>query len=104
MTKVNELGNSGSSRGEVWFAFVDTKPVVEAYTLLDALDEWRYHVVIDKYGNINNIEFTGEKLGQDKLLFDVIAPFVRDGSYITMIGEDGFKWKWIFKNKQCIRE
>jgi hypothetical protein len=108
MTKVNELGHGGSysngSKNETWFSWVDTKTVVESNTLSDALEEWRYCVKIDKYGNINNIEFTGEKLGQEKLLFDAIAPFVRKGSYISMIGEDETRWKWIFKNNQCMEE
>lgn len=103
MTKVKELGSSVSSTGEIWFAFVITKLVSEAQSLSEALEGWRYHTETDKDGNIHSIYFTGEKLGQDQLLFDAIAPFVKEGSYISMIGESGCKWKWIFKNNQCVK-
>jgi sugar O-acyltransferase (sialic acid O-acetyltransferase NeuD family) len=42
-----------------------------------------------------------EKLGDDFIIFQSIAKFVQDGTYIEMVGEDGDKWRWLFKNGIC---
>lgn len=33
------------------------------------------------------------KAGDERLFLNAIAPFVRDGSYIIWLGEDGAKWR-----------
>jgi hypothetical protein len=126
MAKVNTEGYGGSWSNGVketsWFGWVDTKDVLTADTLEDALYAWRWEAstsgvavedVIDAVneamaspdyesgGDIEYIEFIGEKLGQDFLLFQTIAPFVEDGSFIQMHGEDGCIWQWQFKNGTC---
>ena len=60
---------------------------------------WRWNVEMDDDGNIDTIYFDGEKLGDDNTLFNAIAPFVREGSYIEMQGEDGSMWRWTFDGK-----
>lgn len=47
------------------------------------------------------MDFTGEKYGDDTLLFKAIAPFVLKHSFIVMVGEDGAKWSWDFDGKNC---
>ena len=74
---------------------------VDAENLMDAMEAWRWEVEIDEKGNISGVEFMGEKLGDDKVLFDAIAPFVKDGSYIEMQGGDGEMWRWVFKDGKC---
>ena len=69
-------------------------------TLDEILDDWRYEVEYDNEGNVVNIEFTGEKLGDDEILFRQIAKFVEHDSYITICGEDGEQWRWVFENGQ----
>lgn len=44
--------------------------------------------------------FSGEKLGDDYDLFRLIAPYINDGC-IEMSGEDGERWRWIFKDGKC---
>lgn len=61
----------------------------------DMLEEWRWEPEFDDNENIIGLEFTGEKLGDDSLLFRAIAPFVLSGE-ITMRGEDAGSWQWIF--------
>lgn len=60
------------------------------------MDEWRYPVAFDDDGNVNSIEFCGEKIGDDMDLWNAIAPYVKADSYIEMIGEDGDRWRWMF--------
>jgi len=78
------------------FSWVDTKCFLEAKTLLDALDTWRWEAETDNDGNIVGIQFTGEKIGDDMMLFKAIAPFVESGGCIEMRGEDGYMWRWLF--------
>jgi len=82
------------------FCFVDSQEILNADTLLDALDVWRWEADMDENG-ICDISFTGEKYGDDQILFDAIAPYVEDGSYIQMCGEEAEIWRWIFKNGKC---
>ena len=60
-----------------------------------------YDFQLDSDGNISELEFTGEKLGSDFELFQSIAPYVKDGSYIWMHGADGSKWRWVFQSVIC---
>jgi hypothetical protein len=80
------------------FAWVDNG-FAKAATLQEALKCWRWNLDKD-YG----IEFWGEKLGDDQILFDTIAPFVKAGSFIEMDGEDGMKWRWYFDGEKCVEQ
>lgn len=70
-------------------------------TLRDALNEMGYDVEFDNLNNISDLEFFRENLGDDEELFNAIAPYVEENSYIEMYGEDGCKWRWVFKNNNC---
>lgn len=63
------------------------------------MDELRYAVELQVYNNkkVYVLEFIGEKLGNDKKVFEILAPFMNDG-YIEMLGEDGDKWRWVFES------
>jgi len=81
------------------FSWVTTDDFTLAKTLEVALEAWRWPAVVDeKTGDIVGIEHHGEKLGDDPVLWDAIAPFVESGSYIQMSGEDGNVWRWCFKD------
>ena len=64
---------------------------------------WRYpyDYTFDAEGNITEIEHTGQKLGRDYEQFQKAAPYVKDGSYIEMHGEDGERWRWVFQDGKC---
>ena len=71
---------------------------VEARHIEDALKAWRWNGDFDQDGNLLLVYFLGEKLGDETHLFSAIAPFVEDGGYIEMQGEDGCLWRWLFKD------
>lgn len=62
---------------------------------------WRWQVYLDEDGHITDISFDGEKLGDDLVLLEAIAPFVKNNSFIEMNGEDNSIWRWKFTDKQC---
>lgn len=46
-----------------------------------------------------------DTLGYDDLIvLKTIASFVESGSYIEMLGSGGEKWRWLFKNGDCMEE
>ena len=85
------------SRG---FSWVDTQEVLSAQTLAKAMEAFRWPVDHDADGNVTSVDFTGEKLGDDKHLFGVLAEFVAEGSFVEMRGEDGALWRWVFSGGQ----
>ncbi len=77
---------------------------------VEIMEEWRYEIGIAekdqdvalgikaKKGDVLDIQFIGEKLGSDEVLFAAIAPFVTSGSYVEFSGEDGSQWRYVFNN------
>lgn len=84
------------------FSWVDTKRFLEAKTFKEATEAWRWSAEEDKEGNINGLWFQGDKSGDEDTLFDAIAPFVKEGSFIEMSGEDSTYWRWKFTGGKCI--
>ena len=65
-------------------------------TLFDA---YRWELGFDEENNISAIYFNGEKYwDDDTTLLKTIAPYVADGSFIEMRGEDSEVWRWVYKN------
>lgn len=83
--------------GRRQWSWVDQANVNKANSLEEAMTEWRYVPTVDAEGNITDVTFEGQKLGQEDVLFALLAPFVEEGSFIEMEGEDRSVWRWIFK-------
>ena len=91
LNALKELFSNGYIAG-----WVEGRRVLEAKTFEDALGECRFEVEkdSDKY---DYLYFSGEKYsGNEMDILGAIAPFVEDGSYIEMFGEDGEIWRWVF--------
>lgn len=79
------------------YRWVDGETALKAKDLTEILDEWRWHITFNTLtGDCVGITFTGEKYGDEDVLFAAIAPYVDAGSYIEMEGEDGAQWRWVF--------
>ena len=96
----------GGRKTESWFSWVDTKELMSAETLEAALEAWGWppYPPEPSDGDITGLTFEGEKLGDDVHLFSAIAPYVEDGSYIRMRGEDNEVWRWLFKDGKCLEQ
>ena len=71
------------------FSWVHTEDFINAATIEEALKEWRWIPTMNEAGDVESLKFSGEKYGDDMLLFKAIAKYVEKDSYITMRGEDG---------------
>jgi len=76
--------------------------------IYDILLSWRWEARLNNRGDIDHIEFMGEKYGDEPILFNSIASYVDDGipyyredCYIEMNGVRG-RWRWIFIGDKCI--
>lgn len=78
--------------------FVSTENVGR---VLAVMQHQPYELKFDADGNIVDISFYGEKLGDDLKVFQKIAPYVRAGSFLEMEGEDNEIWRWVFQNGKC---
>ena len=96
-----ELGGGYSSLRGNTFCYVDTKEVLLAQDLKQAFSVWRWGISLDDKGDVDSISFEGENLGDDTIFFSEIAPYVEEGSYVQMHGEDGDIWRWVFRNGMC---
>lgn len=83
------------------FYWVELNDFVNSTTLAEVLDAWRWEPRQDKDGNIVGISFVGEKIGDEEILWNTLAPYVRKDSYIEMGGEDGACWRWVFNGTTC---
>jgi hypothetical protein len=91
--------------GDDHYAFVTTKDFVDAETFFDAMIAWRWVLEEDTNGDAIDPSFTGEKLGDEEILFSAIAPFVEDHSYIQVFcHDDECVWRWVFEKSQVRRE
>jgi hypothetical protein len=90
---------SGEVRQIRNFSWVNTDKVLVAKTLPDALRAWRWSPTLDEDDNIIDLQFNGEKEGDDYTLFGAIAPYVKEESSISMAGEDHYRWRWFFDGR-----
>jgi len=93
----------GSSAGKPHYSWVG-----ENFDKINGLEEifnyWRWEVYLDDDGNVTDICFEGDKLGDDEVLFKAIAPYVKKGSFIQMNGEGTDQWRWVFNGVSCYEQ
>jgi hypothetical protein len=80
------------------FKWVSTKFVLDSKRLEDGLTGIRYLPIFNLAGDICDVEFVGEKYGDEKIFFSAIATYVEPGSFLCFVGEDGSEWKWEFND------
>lgn len=88
--------------------------VISSDTLDEALRHWHWMPLYDEPDempaedptqfDIIELEYTGCKLGDEDHLFAALAPFADEGSFVSVIGEDGKIWRWITREGKCYRQ
>jgi len=78
----------------------DMTRIREADTLQEGMRACRWDLCFDDDGNVFGIVFEREKLGDESQIFDALAPWLEDESYIELVGEDSTRWRWVFNNGQ----
>jgi hypothetical protein len=78
------------------FSWVITEEFLNAKTLHDAFQAWNWSLDEEVEDDAVLFDFLGEKRGDEHIFFNAIAPYVKPGSFIQMVGEDGVIWRWYF--------
>lgn len=89
---------------ERWYSWVNTDDIRNAENVESLITAFRWHYLLDDDGNITAVWNEDQKLGQEDCLFAALAPFIKDGSYIIMLGEDDSIWRWYFENGEMIEQ
>ena len=80
--------------------WTNANSLLHSNNITELFDEMRFEIV-DKDQDTYSIEFFGEKFdGCEEQFFKAIAPHINDG-YLEYLGEDGEKWRYIFKDGEC---
>jgi hypothetical protein len=76
------------------------RPLRNAPTLKDALQEWSWFPDLDDAGDITGLRLAGSYANNDEVLFAAIAPFVTSGSWIEMQFDegDGGLFRYVFRD------
>ena len=56
---------------------------------------------MDREGNIVDVKVEGCILSEMREMLAAIAPWVRDGSYLSLFSDDGSRWRWVFQQGRC---
>lgn len=83
------------SKGGFWDFFDNPAELFESMDYTLELDANKDYIITDFYG---------EKLGDEHIWMDLIAPYVEKGSWIKMYGEDGHNWTWIFDGEHMVEK
>lgn len=81
--------------------WADEAEVEGAKNLCDAMAALNWEIEEDEGGAVVGIMFTGEKAGDEDKVFGALAPFVKDGSFIEMTGDEAAHWRWVFADGKC---
>lgn len=84
-----------------YFAYLNNAEPDLWNNLSDAMSDWRFPIDVNDEQDVVDISFSGEKLGDEKQMFERIAPFVKTGSYIEFVGDEGEKWRIEFTEDSC---
>lgn len=82
-------------------AFPKNENIQRMAKLEDAMSCFCYVPELDDNGDICGCCFVGAKLRDDYEFWSALVPFIEDGDYIEMEGEDFTLWRWVFKNGLC---
>ena len=82
-------------------SWIDLHSVAYSETLTEALESCDFDILYNDNGDVYDVDYISEKLGDHDVILNVIAPYIEDGSYLQMYGEDGDIWRWCIKDNEC---
>lgn len=93
--------------------FISEKDVVALNEIVWEIAEWKslelylshhgWDISTNDSGDVDMLQQTQHELCIVDI-FEPIAPFVKEGSFITFQGEDGTTFRWLFTGKKVIEE
>lgn len=85
-----------------WFSWLDANYPEKCKTMQDILFELGFEdIKLDEDGNLIDLWYDN-KTGDEALFLQIISPYVKAGSYVNWIGEDGTRYQFFFNGKEMI--
>ncbi len=92
-------------RGRKQVGWIRENEINEHMNFIEIAEAFSWTASVNDEGDIYDIWFDGEKIGEDIDLFlNSIAPYVMDESFISFSGEDGSQWRYFFKDGTMIEQ
>ena len=84
-------------------AFVSDRTWTEHLNSLDdAMSDFGYIPEYDENGSIDGFEYEEKRLRGDYEFWTALAPYVEEGCYLEVEGDDLEIWRWKFRNGKVI--
>ena len=84
---------------EKWFSWMDPNYPDSCPDFQSVMGALGFVTEYDANGDLVKLEYDN-KMGQEDVFLQAIAPYVESGSHMVWHGEDGMVWVQIFKNGQ----
>lgn len=94
---------SNGERQERWFSWMPENYPDTCSTAKEIFDELGFEATLDEQGNVIGLYYNN-KTGQEDLFLGAIAPFVKKGSFMNWVGEDGAHWQYFFNGQKMIEK
>lgn len=78
----------------------DEDGILESDDIEECFEKLRYPLT-EKEDYYIIDDFYGEKLGDEKKIFNSIYKYIEKGSYLEYVGEDGDRFRLVFGDKEC---
>jgi len=80
-------------------SYVEKEDIEATNNLEDLFNVFGFEIDFDRTtGHLDTIDFVWEKMEEEMILLKQIAPYVEECSYIQWVGEDGYIWRYVFRN------
>jgi len=107
LAEVEEKGQAGSWANGVRtiteYSWVTNKEIKDTRCLEDLIEVFGWGVENNENDDIVHIYCGQDKLGQEDCLFEAIAPFVKENSYIEVVIEFE-SVRWCFRDKKLVEQ
>jgi len=102
LNKHDDLKRGGTysadlDKRESWYSWMASNYPEITNNILDIFEMLGFDIDLDDDGNITGLQYNNKDGAQD-IFLAAIAPFVADGSWINWDGEDGDRWRFIYRN------
>lgn len=97
LNKHDKLKRGGSSTGEKWFSWMNNVDW-ENSNARNIIENLGFYITESRDDGSISLSGYDSKTGQEELFLAVLAPLVRDGSFIVWRGEDGEVWRNVVVN------
>jgi hypothetical protein len=96
-----------ATKAKAWEHALDAREVLailRAKTLDAALAVVGWELTRDDDERVDGLAYEGKLSGNEQQVLNLLAPFVREGSWIAVTGENDDAWRWVFDGEEALED